>query len=293
MAKLLPMDADILPPADDLIFKCLLTHPDAKDVLIDIISTVVEREVTSVQINNNELYISDTGEKAERFDVNCKIDNDEQFDIEMHCEKGTDKEGIVRVNFINKYTYYLADLHSTQPSKGKAYFELVRTYQVTFSLNNVFPKRKGFVHRFSLRSEDGEQLTDQINMIIIELGKLDYALNKPVSELSTFEKWLLFLRYAPDPLQREKINDIIKERKEISMASELLQAISQDEKQRAHFRSRRMYQTDRTSELITAIETGKLEERAKWEVVVEEKDAELANKDAEIARLRAELEKRS
>jgi hypothetical protein len=30
------MDADILPPTDDRIFKVLLTHPNAKQVLIDV-----------------------------------------------------------------------------------------------------------------------------------------------------------------------------------------------------------------------------------------------------------------
>jgi len=304
MAHLIPMDADILPPTDDLIFKCLLTHPDAGKILIDIISTVIERNVTSVQIRNVELVVTDTKEKAERFDVNCTIDNKDQINVEMHCETIPEKEGIVRVNFINKYVYYLNDLHSMQTAKGIAYYELARTYQITFSLETVFPKRKGFVHKFTLRAEDGEQLTDQINMVIIELEKMNYFLEKPVEEMTSFEKWLFFLRFAPDRLQREKINAIIREKEEISMASELLQAISQDEAQRAHFRSRRMYQSDRTSELITSREIGKLEERAIWEVVVAEKDAEHAanaaefanvieEKDAEIARLRAELEKRS
>ena len=39
------MDADILPPSDDRIFKVLLTHPNAKQVLIDLVSTIIERKV--------------------------------------------------------------------------------------------------------------------------------------------------------------------------------------------------------------------------------------------------------
>ena len=83
--------------------------------------------------------------------------------------------------------------------------------------------------------------------------------------------------------------------------------ISQDEAQRAHFRSRRMYQSDIESAHITAIKIGQMRSDAIWEVVVAEKDAELAANAAElaanatelaanateIARLRAELEKRS
>jgi len=69
--QFIAMDADLLPPANDRIFKALLTHPDAKQVLIDIISTVIERKVLDVQIRNNELPVMDMEEKQERFDVNC------------------------------------------------------------------------------------------------------------------------------------------------------------------------------------------------------------------------------
>ncbi|MCL2443002.1 MAG: Rpn family recombination-promoting nuclease/putative transposase, partial [Treponema sp.] len=85
--QFIAMDADLLPPANDRIFKALLTHPDAKQVLIDIISTVIERKVLDVQIRNNELPVMDMEEKQERFDVNCVLDNGDQADVEMHCEE--------------------------------------------------------------------------------------------------------------------------------------------------------------------------------------------------------------
>ncbi|MCL2213915.1 MAG: Rpn family recombination-promoting nuclease/putative transposase [Treponema sp.] len=124
MAKLL-MDADILPPSDDWIFKVLLTHPEAKKVLIDVISTVIERNVVDVQVRNIEMPVMDTDEKQARFDVDCVID-----------------------------------------------------------------------------TEDGEQLSDQINMVIIELSKLNEAFMEPVESLTSFEKWSLFLRYTQEPMYR-------------------------------------------------------------------------------------------
>jgi len=81
---ILPMDADILPPSDDRIFKVLLTHPDAKQVLIDVVSAAIERTVVDVQVRNIELPVLDVDEKAQRFDVNCTIDNGDQVDVEMH-----------------------------------------------------------------------------------------------------------------------------------------------------------------------------------------------------------------
>ncbi|MCL2441609.1 MAG: Rpn family recombination-promoting nuclease/putative transposase [Treponema sp.] len=163
-------DADILPPSNDRIFKAMLTHPDAKQVLIDIISTVIEQKVTDVQIRNNELPVMDTDEKGQRFDVNCTIENGDQVDVEMHCE------------------------------------------------------------------ED------------VEIGVKHTA----------FEKWSLFLNYAQDRVHRNLINDIIKDKEEISMAASLLQEISKDEHERAKLRSQRMYETDQYSNYHTAIELGEI-----------------------------------
>ena len=65
-----------------------------------------------------------------------------------------------------------------------------------------------------------------------------------------------------------------------------MMSVTQEEKERAINRSRRMYQTDMDSNLATAEKRGRREgmekEREKWQGVV-------ADKDAEIARLRAEL----
>lgn len=263
----LPMDADILPPSDDRIFKTLLTHPDAKQVLVDVVSTVIERTVVDAQVRNIEMPVMDTSEKAERFDVNCTVDNGDQVDVEMHCS-GREETGVKRTNFINKYIYYLTDLHSSQKSKGIKYKDLVRTYQVTFCTTTVFPERADFVNRFSLRTMDGEPLSDQINMVIVELNKLDKILQKPVEKLSSFEKWSIFLKFAPEPMHRRLINDIIRDKEEIGMAAALLQEISRDEREKAILRSRRMAETDRVSDLLTAEERGKIEGRAEGQAEI-------------------------
>ena len=79
---LLPMNADILPPSDDRVFKLILTSEDAKPVLMDLILSIIKRPVIEVEVRNNEIPSSDTEEKAERFDVNCRIDDGSQVDLE-------------------------------------------------------------------------------------------------------------------------------------------------------------------------------------------------------------------
>jgi len=250
MSKI-PMDADILPPSNDHIFKTILTHPSAEPVRKDVVSAAINRPVVSIRVLNNELPVADDEEKRERLDVNCTIDGGDQVDVEMQSVRMEEVlEGYV--NFFNKYIYYLTDLHSSQKSAGVKYYDLVRTYQVTFSGYTVLPDRPDFVNRISLRFPDGDQLSDQINMVIIELSKLDAVLKKPVEEMTSLEMWAVFFRYVQDVNHRELINRIISVKKEIAMAAELLMSISKDQEERARFMSRKKFETDLTSNLLTA-----------------------------------------
>ena len=254
MPILLPRDADILPPSYDHIFKTLLTHPDAKPALIDIVSATIDRTVLDAMIRNNELPTMDTEEKAERLDVNCVVDDGDQVDIEMHGEHIEEPIKGQHISLTNKSIYYLTDLHSSQKSKGVRYADMVRTYQATFCTYTVYPKYRGFITRASLRRNTGEEISDQINFILVELSKLNELLTKPTDKLTSLEAWSLFLRYAPDAKHRNVVNRIIEERSEIAVAGALLMEISQDERERAKFRSLRMYETDMSSNILTAVQ---------------------------------------
>ncbi|GHU76784.1 hypothetical protein FACS1894188_09850 [Clostridia bacterium] len=255
---LLPMDLDILPPSDDRVFKLILTSPEAKSVLIDLISSIIESPVADVVVRNNELPLGDTEEKAERFDVNCSTDDGSQVDLETQASRiQEDSDGEHR-NLKGKSVYYVCDLHSSQPSKGlRRYDKLARTYQVTFCSYIVFPHRKKYVNSYAFRhDEDNELLTDAIRVVYVELSKLDEIIKKSVSDMTDLEKWAVFLGYASVPAQRETVNKVIESKEALKMAGNLLMSIRQDERERAVFRSRRMFQTDRDSDLATAEDRG-------------------------------------
>jgi predicted transposase/invertase (TIGR01784 family) len=264
---IIPPGADILPPSDDHIFKTLLTHPNAKPVLMSVVAAAIERPVLDVIVRNNELPGADVMEKGQRLDVNAAIDGGDQVDVEMQCSPVETDKIIDPLSFINKSIYYLTDLHSSQMSKGVKYRNLVRTYQVTFCAYPVFPEWPDFVSRFSLRRPNGEQVSDQINMVVVEMSKLNDRLKKPAESISWLEAWSLFFNYADNPAYRGLINNLITTRKELNMATELLMEISRDERERAIMRSRRMYETDMTDALLRAedrgIAKGMAEERQK------------------------------
>ncbi len=255
---LLPMDLDILPPSDDRVFKLILTSPEAKPVLIDLISAVIQHPVIDVEIRNNEIPPEDTDEKAERLDINCKIDDGSQIDLEMQASRIQEINDGKHQNLKGKSIYYLCDLHSSQPSKGvRRYDRLSRTYQVTFCSYTVFSEKKEYVNSFSMRHDsDNELLSDAIHIVYVELSKLGEIIEKSVGDMNDLEKWAIFFRYAGEPEYREAVNRVIESKEELQMAGNLLMGISQDERERAVFRSRKMYQTDLESNLATAEERG-------------------------------------
>jgi len=257
MITKLPADADILPPSDDHIFKTLLTHPEAEPVLRSVVSTVIEHYVLSVQIRNNELPSMDINEKAQRLDVNCVVDGGDQVNVEMQSSQVEDDTVDEHRSLINKSIYYLTDLHSMQKSKGVKFHDLARTYQVTFCCYPVFPLWPDFISRMSLRRDTGEQISDQINMVIIEMSKLSGILNKPVETLTLLEMWSAFFMFAPRSEYRNVINNIIEIKEEIGMASALLMEISRDEHERALYLSRKKAEMERVSNLLTVEDRGR------------------------------------
>ena len=252
------MCLEILPPSDDRVFKRILTTPDVKPALIDLVSAIIEKPVKDVIIRNSEIPPEDNNEKAERLDVNVRTDDESQVDLEMQASSIEEDPGGEHLNLKGKSLYYLTDLHSSQPSKGiRRYDKLAKTYQVTFCSYTVFPNSPDYVNSFSFRNNKNyEQLSDALNVVFVELTKLKQIMAKDVSDMTDLEKWAIFFRYANESQFRETVNKVIESKEALKVAGSALMSISQDEVERAVYRSRRMFQTDLQSNLATAEDRG-------------------------------------
>jgi len=248
---------ELLPAYEDGVFKTLMTHPEAKPVLRDVVESFLRFPVIKVEVRNVELPISDINEKRERFDVNCTIDDGSQLDVEMQSEAMTgdslrSDHKIVKSRAI----YNLCDLHSAQDGRNVRYDKLLRSFQITFCGYTVFREREDFVSRFSFRDEHGAELSDAVGIIFVELTKLSGVVKKPVEIMTGEEIWSVFFAYGSDPKYRNLLDNMISARREIKMATELLQAISRDEIERARYRSRRIFRMDMEHSLIAARDEG-------------------------------------
>ena len=250
---LLPMDIEILPPYDDRIFKKIMTAPEAAPALLYVASAIIKRPVVNVLVRSNELPVTDTDEKAVRFDINCLIDDDSQADIEMQSSRMQEEAGSNHENLRARSIYNLCDLHSSQSSKGKSYDVLIRSYQVMFCGYTVFPHRTDFINTFSMRHDiDNGLLHDAVQVQFVELSKLKEVLKKPVEQMTDMEKIAVFLRYAENPDYREIVNRVIESKEGLAVAGDVLMSISQDEREKAILRNRRIYLADLESNRVTA-----------------------------------------
>jgi len=153
-------------------------------------------------------------------------------------------------------------------AKTKKIVYIIELHNLTqFSLPCIFPalvlnflaEPLEIIYTNKESKSSGEQVSDQINMAIIELSKLNDLLSKPIEEMALLEEWSLFFKYAPDPKYRDLVNSVINKNKGIEMAAKVLMEISKDEHERARLRSRRMAETDRISDLLTAQARGRAE----------------------------------
>jgi hypothetical protein len=219
------------------------------------------------------------------------------MDIEIQT---TPMDGDTRENghksLRNRAVFYLSDLHANQPGRGIRYTDFYNSYQIMICNYKVFSWENELIEKFTYRNERGRQLSDITAAFFIDLTQADEIAKKSVAEMTALEMWTVFLAKANDPKYRNVINEIIKRKEGISVAYEMLTSISADEKERAHFRSRRMWQMDREHEIASV--------NYKWEKIladrdkeladmVADRDKELADKDAIIAELRAKLGERA
>jgi predicted transposase/invertase (TIGR01784 family) len=261
---------ELLPPSEDGVFRTLLTHPDAKPVLRDVIASFLQISVAEVDVRNAELPISGIQEKRERFDVNCRTDDGRQICVEMQAEamKG-DNLSTGHRNIKNRAVYNLCDLHASQPGRGVDYAAMLQSYQITFCGYTIFPGHDDrLVSRFCFRDEAGEELSDSVGIVFVELTKLGKVMKKPVKEMTGEELWSLFFIYADKAQHRALLSEVISRKGEIKMASELLASISKDERERANYRSRMIFLRDMEHNMSVVRKEGREEgrEEERWKI---------------------------
>ncbi|MDR0947744.1 MAG: Rpn family recombination-promoting nuclease/putative transposase [Ruminococcus sp.] len=232
---------EILPAYEDGIFKAIFTRPESEVALIDIIRTFTGVKAKSIVIKNNERTIQNADDKRIRFDISCTAENGELIDIEMQASAMDGDSSLNSHRSIKeRAVFYEAMLHSSQ-IRPKSYDEQKKSIQLMICNYNIFPDDK-IIRRFNFKDQDGNILSDSMNIIFAELSKLDVS--KPLENMDDLEEWAFYLRYSGNPKYKELIESLKMQKEAFRMAYETQNIVSHDQFERARYMSRLKFELD-------------------------------------------------
>ena len=194
----------LLNPRIDSTFKALFTQntEESKGALKAFIEAVVKREVNTVELVPNVVPIDYIGQRDINYDILCRFQDGQVANIEMQAFNQNYDYG-------SRAEYYVARLETTYFKKGNLWNVVPQVYQINVA-NFKYPikgKKVGadsVISYFSMRTKGGRELGNRMNIILIELPKVEKLIDN-IERNTALENWAIFLYYADD-LEKELSN---------------------------------------------------------------------------------------
>lgn len=239
-------DNFIMSPKVDFVFKYIFGNEKDKDVLISLLSAVLElpkKEFKNIEIINNELFREFKEDKKGILDVRAKLENEKQIDIEIQ---------ILPTEYMPQRTlYYWSKMYSSQAKAGDPYSVLKKCITINIVDFKCIPINKVHTSYHITEDETGHKLTDILEIHFLELPKLfDDSIKK--DEDDPVIQWMEFI----DGESKGVMEMLAKKNKEIKKAFNLLEIISNDEKARMLYEAREAEIKDQATRLQEAEEKG-------------------------------------
>ncbi len=235
----------------DVVLKMFFTSdlPESNYCLRKFIGAVIGRAVSEAKVINPELPPSYKGDKSNRLDINCTLENGDRIDVEMQCTKENDDQR-------ERALYYGGKLVSTALKKGRPYKELKKSYQIMITNYKEFDDDEFFTDFQMYSVKKKITLSDREKIIFIELPKLKKLLKSDFETLSALQLWSIMLKYNQNKEIMKRLRNTIKFQEDNKMADMVLDHISEDLHTWAVNLSREKFERDRISSLTYARETG-------------------------------------
>lgn len=198
-----PNETALLSPLYDSTFKAIFTQEtdDSNLALKSFLSAVLNRQILTVKIKNNEPVKETSKQKSMTFDVNVEFDNGELADIELQTHKE-------EYDFGTRAEIQAARLLTNSAKRSKKW-KSEKVYQISI-LNFQYNKGDNKEMRwYNMTDSSGRKLADRINIIFIDLVTIRKQYNAtPEKELSSLEKWGLFFSYIDHENKKNLIQNI-------------------------------------------------------------------------------------
>ncbi len=244
-----PSRTALLNPCADPTFKIIFTNDsdESRDALTCFLSDILEKQVTDVVLQPNELSGEALDDKQSEFDINCKIDG-KAVNIEMQGRNENACYG-------KRAEYHVAHLLNHYSPRGKSWQDIPQVFQISV-LNFVFDyEAESCINWYTMKNDSGHQIENLLNVIFIELPKIR-QLSDDVKKLTKTQMWGKFFLYASNADKQSFVKELCMHNRGINMAVTVLEHVSQDEMNWYHESRYWMHVSDMKTAERHAIETG-------------------------------------
>ena len=169
---------------NDRLFKHNFGTNERRAIAIDFLNSVLKDDgygtITELDYRNSELIPERDYQKLLIIDILCTTDRGEQIDIEVQV--------ILQDDFAKRVMAYWAKLYTAEVKKAQSYEQCRRTIIVSLLADNLMPHTDYHSRIQAVDRRHDQVFTDVFDLHILEIDK--FIPDKPVTEMSTVEKWL-------------------------------------------------------------------------------------------------------
>ena len=252
----------LLNPRIDSTFKALFTQKtkESQDALKSFLSAAIERQVIECTVTANDAPIEFAGQRGVSYDIACEFDDGTVADVEMQAFNQ-------KYDYGRRAEYQVARLEATYFKKGSPWESVPTVYQISildfdYLADGVEHDGKDsesphVVSRYAMRTKDGRELANVLNIIFVELPKA-LRLEESLDTNTALENWAIFLKDADNPEKKDIIAKLTSKEEGLMQAQKSLSAISNNRDLWIAQYRQDVYETDRISGLYAAEKRGEL-----------------------------------
>lgn len=213
----------LLNPRVDSTFKALFTQPttESKEALHSFLEAATERKIKSFTLSPNDAPGMFPEQRGVSYDILCVFDDGLSANIEMQAFNQ-------KYDYGKRAEYQVARLETTYLKSGSSWEKAPTVFQISvldFTYNKDEEDSKKVVSRYAMRTKDGNELSNTLNIIFIELPKVE-RLEDSLDTNTALENWALFLKEADDPKKTGLIEKLTEKEAGLMQAQKSLSSIS-------------------------------------------------------------------
>lgn len=292
-------------PKIDLIFKKLFGSEENKDLLMSLINSILpaHQQIASLVLKNT-YNVSDYSQgKLSIFDIKAEDENGVLYDIEMQLRGsefygrrtlyywakmfGSQLDYIHEMSTATEQDEETERLEKLEKAKKVGYSGLKKCIVISLLDFNYFEDKK-YTRFFTLKDNESNETHDDLdylNLYFIELKKFKGKL-QPVQTM--LERWITFLNNAY-LYNQQNLPKELAEIKEIRKATQKLNTMYLDEKEKREYEGQHKFWLDQTSILNELIEKKEIAEKKVEEAKLKEAQAKLNESEAKLKEAEAKL----